>query len=376
MQFLQECIKLNFDTNDLKEKLKTFHDKLKRIRSNSVISQLDQEITYINNKVWIQNLVVIFISFTLEYNFATLFDRIQFLNVLCELNVEEILNNSPNFSNLLNILRTLHSFNCDVDLDLSVIYDKIEYNKMIQHLIDKLVLKNEYKIAQMIADIENYPVDIIIIEKFKYIFNRSPVDFIWEDCNEAFKKHQILPGRVISFFQECSTMVTSFNDKYRVLKLAYDWALQFDQEEKDYLERQMWLMFLNVEDKSKINLCHVESFRKLYKDMQNDLKYLQQNAEKLAEADVPKLNECISILLKYNQFWEALRMEKIFGYKNADLEILSLCCNIAEGILLPNEFNAEQRMLLNNSHSGRGGHKQRRMPFRSTRQSSTSSGKF
>lgn len=351
-----------------------FRDKLRRIRSNSVISQLDQEITYINNKVWIQNLILVLIAFTAEYNFSTLFDQIQFVNALCNLNISEMINDSLNFANLLEILKTLHKHNCDIKLDLSVIYDKIEYTKMIHSVIDKLVVKNEYKTALTVANIEHISVDSIILEEYTYMFNKNATEVIWDDCNEVFKHNGVLPEKVIRFFQECSTAVNNCTDKYEILKLAHEWAVQFDHPEKYYLEYQMWLMFLDIEDKHKINFTVTEPLAKLYTDMQNELDALQEYPEKLPEDGITKLDESISVLLNNNRFWEALRLERIFGHKNADLEILRLCCSIAEAILLPSELNAEQRMMLSSSRSSRG-YSQRRKPFRSTRQSSTSSGK-
>lgn len=359
----------------LKTKIQTFQKKLKSIRSNSVISQLDQEITYINNKVWIENLVLIFIAFTLEYNFTTAFDQIQFLSALCELEVSETINSSLNYSNLLKTLNALCQCHCDIKLDLSVIYNKINYTKMVQDLIDKLVVINEYKTALIVANIESVTVDKIIIEEYTYKFNQSPTELIWNDCSKVFKSHQVQPEKVISFFQECSIAVNNFCDKYKILRIAYEWAVQFDHPEKDDLEKQMWCTFLEVEDKCSINLSTTESLKVLYKDMQDELECLEENSEELPEKDVVKLDQSISILLKNNCFWEALRIEKLFGHKNADLEILRLCCSIAEAILLPSELNAEQRIMLSSSRSSRG-YSQRRIPFRSTRQSSTSSGKY
>lgn len=371
--FLNECVRFKFDNNTLKENMATFYKGIRCIRSNSIISETDYEITYLNNKVWIQKVALVLAVTVLEYNFTSLIDQIYFVEALCAVDASKILNVKNRFENLLNILKSIRKLNTEIKLDFSKIYDPEEYKIMVNNYLNILIEKLEFEEALLIAAMEGVNKDNILIEEFKSLAAKRVDETFWIDCSETFHKHSSVPETVIQFFQESSKEIADVSyEKYMILKLAYKWAVESSYSKLDEIEIQMWVSYINLQENDKNRALETIFCKLSYSEMKEKLESIKTiNGHKEVDNFVKNTDSAISVLLNFGHYWEALKLAKMFAYKHSDLEILMLCSSVAEGLITLDKFNKEQRLLLNSA----SGFACRSASLRSSKMSSTYSGK-
>lgn len=351
----------------------TFHQSIKCIRSNSIISETDYEITYLNNKVWIQKVALVLAVTVLEYNFTSLIDQIYFVEALCAVDINEILTINNRFCNLLNILKSVRKLNCDIKLDFSKIYDPDEYKIMVQNYLNILIEKLEFQEALTIAAMEEMNKDNILTEQFKSLATERVDETFWLNCSETFREHSSIPETVIQFFQELSKqMEDTAYEKYVILKLAYKWAIESSYSKLDEIEKQMWISFIHLQQNDKNRALEEIVCVLPYTEMKQDLESIKTIDGNVGIDNFSEnMDGAISALLTFGHYWEALKLAKMFTYKHGDLEILKLCSSVAESLITVNNFNKEQRLMLNSA----SGFACRSASLRSSKVSSTYSGK-
>lgn len=308
---------------------------------------MDYEITYLNNRVWIQRTALVLAVTVLEYNFTSRVDQICFVEALCTLDVSKVLDVEHNFDNLLNILKSILKFNKKVELDFSKIYDLDEYKLMVVTYLEILIANCEFEEALSIAEMEGMNKDNILIAQFKSFAQKHTDVTFWKDCNDTFHKNLSAPQTVIEFFQEFSkTMKDVSYEKYLILKFAYEWALQSSYFKLDEIEREMWVSYIKLQVKDKSRALEANLSFRPYIEMKEEL--INVRFENLVEIDNfnENMDDTISVLLNFGYYWEALKLAKMFDYKHIDLEILKLCSSVAENLITVDEFNKQQGLLL------------------------------
>lgn len=163
--------------------------------------------------------------------------------------------------------------------------------------------------------------------------------------------------------------------KYHLYKLALEWASKFELPARYDLELRLWLEYLSLDEGEKEGL-DVESKLFNYGDLLETLNNVPQCETELSEELKEEAGKLLVKSLEARNFWLALKLEKMFGLKNADLELLKLCYSLAEGRIMPYQLTAEQRLIL----TGKTKRLQKfsgsyRRPFLSARLSGFSSGK-
>lgn len=322
---------------------------MKCIRSNSAISETDYEITYLNNKVWIQKAALVLAVSVLEYNFTSRVDQIRFVNILCELDTGTIVEFPHSFNNVLIILESLRKLRYNVKLDFSTIYNTEGYEEMVNSYLNILVYNKEFEEALVIAEMENVPKDNILIEQFKNMALKRSDETFWKTCSDTFHKCNTAAETVIKFLLEFSQDVQNASyEQYLILKLAYEWAVQSSDVNIGEVEKQMWLCYTHLNVIDKCQAIEATTYKRPYSEMKNELEHVENVPDSYTDTNnfAESLCSAVSVLLNFNRYWEALKVTKMFSFKHGDLEILKLCSSIAEGLIQPSQFNKEQRLLV------------------------------
>lgn len=350
MEFLNLCINLNSDIYLLDTKLASFSDALNKSRRNSVLTDTDHELTYLKNKTWLETTALHLLCAMLQYNCKSLNEEISILKLLCDLKISKYFTiDFPNIENLYEILYLVSKSNCNVKFDVSLMLHVAESRKAVVDCINKLLDLNQFEIAVKVAYIEGLPVDIILIKEWQYKYkNRDSNDTqFWEVCNTSLAEHSVTADCVIDFYLDYLKTIHNNLEKYHLLKYAFQWALKFDLSCQYSIEMDMWLAFMHLEEKNKsYEDFNVVTHHLLYKDMLDKLENIVPCKETLSKDNNNYLCKMLIESLNRGNFWLALKLERMFGCKNADMEILKLCFSLAEGILLPFQLNTQQRLLL------------------------------
>lgn len=286
----------------------------------------------------------------LEYSFTSYIDQIRFVNILCASDEEGALNFSSFFSNILIILESLRQLNCKVLLNFSGIYNAEVYKNMINSYLNVLINNKKFDEALVIAEMEKLPKDNILIEQFKSLAPKRADETFWRNCSDTYQKYHCAPENIINFYLEFSEEVENASyERYFILKLALEWAEQSSKVDINEIEKRMWISYINLEVKDKNRAFEVVIVcKRPYAEMKIELERVKEVVNNYTDIDnfAENLYNSISVLLNFGRFWDALKIAKMFAAKHDDLEILKLCSSIAEGLLQPNQFNKEQRLLI------------------------------
>ncbi|CAH0552154.1 unnamed protein product [Brassicogethes aeneus] len=350
LEFLNSCINMNLDAFYLESKLTAFSSSMMKCRRNSVLTETDHEMTYLKNRLWLEDTALHLLCSTLQYNCKSLNQEIAILKVLCKLKVNKYFSiDFPNIENLCRILCLVNDGKCNVKFDVSLMLTMAESRKAVVDCINKLLSLNQFETALTISEIESLPVDIILIKKWQWNFKNKDVndgDF-WERCNKDMLKHDVTADCVINFYLGCYKTVNNNLEKYLITKYSSEWAGKFDLSNQYAIETERWLSFMNLEEKLKnYDDLNVVSHHLLYKEMLEKVVQITPYSETLDKDNQGNLNRMLVESLNRSNFWLALKLEKMFGCSSADLEILKLCFSLAEGAVLPYQLNTQQRLLV------------------------------
>ncbi|KAI4467372.1 hypothetical protein MML48_2g00012489 [Holotrichia oblita] len=304
--FLNETTQLNFDTN-LLDLLKSFKKKITYWRSNSYISEIDHDMSYFNNKLWIQNTAIFLLSATLQYGFKCFYDQILFLRYLNEIEISQyFLTDLPDLKTYLQIIEYIYENQYEISFDLSVISNKNKCTNAIKSYISDLVAKGRYDAALNLAKIMNISCDFIIFDQLNNEFESmsSRNEEFWRKWNKIFEEYDICPDVIV--------------DKY----------LEFIQK---------------ISDKDEIFTLYKLAFNYYTKELQ----IIPECYDSLNEIEMANFEKIIDYSLDNEDIITALRLEKMFGCTSMDLNILKLCLSLVEGTVLPHQLTARQRLLLN-----------------------------
>lgn len=375
MNFLNACINLDFNTAILKSKLDIFKESLNRCRRYSTISKSDLEMTYLKNRSWIEGTSLLLLSSAIEFNVTSLHEQIQFVRSLCTVNIHQYIR-CPNIQSLLDILICLCDSKCSIRIDIGMYLDSFTTQTALVDCINRLLNQELYDTATRIAQIGNISLDKIFIKQWQYKYqNNDHIDkCFWENCSEEFKRHNISPNCVVEFYLEYANKVENCFKEYQLLKLAHVWARNFNLPSKYDIEKRKWMAYVRLEKvkRSDNSVFEAQPLYLTYKEILEMITLVPDCDEEIPTDLLNQLEEIAKEALGNGNFWQALKLEKMFRCKCKDLDMLKLSHSLAEGILLPYQLNTEQRLLL--SASGHYRRLNHRRTFLSNRLSSLSSG--
>ncbi|KAG5898668.1 hypothetical protein JTB14_005427 [Gonioctena quinquepunctata] len=350
IEFLNICIDKNFDIATLSTKIEAFKTALHKCRRYSVLSETDHELTYLNNKVWLETVAFRLLVLTIEYNIKSLYEQIQLLEVLSEMELENYFKYATTLKSLLDILNIVHDSKCAKRFDIVLFFDERSGRKAVVDFMDALVDNSMFEHALKIARIEGLPIDLILIKQWQNNFeNRQSEDTgFWQKSDEQFKLQNVTADCVIEFYLTYVEKVQNGLEKYQLLKLAYDWARRFELSSRCDLEKRKWLAYVALEEKWRTGTEVLDEIVEnvSFKEISSMLKHVTKFEGSITAETFNALKNTMNNALNAGNLWLALKMEKMFECGDANLDMLKLCFSLAEGLILPYQLNTEQRLIL------------------------------
>lgn len=379
LEFLNLCIQQKFEIPTLTSKLNTVKSLLEKCRRYSVIAEIDNEMTYLKSKGWVETTAVILLSSAINHNMNSTYEQIKFLKVLNDLQIGNYFT-CPDLRRLLGILETICELQPRLRFDVEGYFDRKEGRKPVVECINTLLDQRLFEGALRIAQIEGLPADLILVkqwqDRFQNVYQDGDVTF-WKESSDVFAKYNVTADCVIEFYLENFETMTSNWEKYNLLKLSYEWAKKFELSNQYELEKRKWYHYILIEENYN-NMKSDEILECLplsvtYKEMLEMLEKMTPYEETLSQDISKAVQTLIDNVLSKDNIWLALKLEKMFKCKTVDLDSLKVGFSLAEGLLMPYQLDIEQRLLFTDiGHQKRLEH--RRM-YTSTRLSSVSSGK-
>ncbi|XP_072396296.1 spatacsin [Diabrotica undecimpunctata] len=350
LEFLNLCLNGARDTTFLTSKLETFKSCVGQSRRFSIITDNDHEMTYLTNKIWLESTALDLLSSALQYNMNSFYEQILLIELLSQMNLKEFIR-CPDLSNLLEILKIIHGSNSDIRFDIEAFLHEKDELTAVDDCLKALLNNHLFEAALKIAKIQDIPVDIVLVKQWEYKFeNRdgNEVEF-WLQCNKEFELHSVSADCVVEYFLKYIEKVETNIEKYHLLKLAHQWSKKYDLPSKHSLERDKWLMYLNLEEKWRAFDCTLDEESApniLYKEMVDLLSHIPKYDGDISSDALNLLRNIINDVLDSSNLWLALKLEKIFGCDNPNLDTLKLCNSLAEGSIAPHQLNTDQRLLI------------------------------
>lgn len=358
--------------------MESFENVVSQLKFSHIIPQNDFEYMFLNNGFWITETAIKLIFATVGNCFRSRHHRIVFLNTICSSNLaKHVPSDCPTFCKISSLLQSL--LYATINLDLSLFWNPAERKSEIVRCIEILVDNKNFKYALELARFEKILKEYVLNEEWSYQFQNNTDNF-WDDCESAFKSSKILPISAAEFFVNCSKELKNCPDKYRALKHAYTWLKQSDYSDPyvENIEQEIWSNYFALDDETlKGSYYDKHETNYLLSDLQERSVTSTKFDNLLTKEQQRHLDEAIGKILVSGDIIEALRLEKMFDYKNVETSMLLTCYELAEGKLSPYQLSTEQRLLymsrdrnLRSALSSR-----RRRAKKSTRISNMSTGK-
>ncbi|XP_076280997.1 spatacsin [Lasioglossum baleicum] len=351
-EFLAQCT-LYGDFEESEQYLLKFKNQCLNLRSNRAIDWNCSDGSYLNNLDWVTMVAVKCILATLVYSLRSTHLQIEFLNTLikCDFHADSQVC-TPNLQRLLQIVKILQKtnivFNCTISGDV------FDFNPEIQRYIDDLLRAESYDSALELSTAANLNSSNIILaqyrHKFEHCIQRKRVveNEFWVECAQNFEKHNVPYAKSVEFFIEHAEKVASHQERYEILRLAFETLKSVDTEQQNIntLEMAMWKSCM-LADLENIQLgSGPRVFNKLKTELLSGLDKLEFIYTLNEPYEKSAAEKLINKLIDLNKIDIALRISTIFNYKHKDLEILMLCLSLVEGEITPNNLTVDQKNLL------------------------------
>ncbi|KAK4884275.1 hypothetical protein RN001_000546 [Aquatica leii] len=378
IEFLDNCINLNFDVSVQTTVLDLFSKEIKKTKTSSPVIQIDYEMMYLTNKVWIEATAISLLATTLQHNFTSRYYQLCCLKFLHEVEIANYFSvASFSFLKYFNMLNYLFENQCEINVDLSVLFNCEKADNEIMSWINELLSMQSYGCALQVSKLQGICTDFIILKEWYSKFEtRANNKGFWEECNQNLIDNNIDCIASIEFFEKCCEETSDNVEKYDILRIAHDWASRGKSKNVYDLEKKMWITYFSLDTKPDCDFNRSYNECLLYGEMKQVLESLDNDVDGLSlnSEGLIHLNNIIENLLNQNEFWQALRLSKLFGHKHMDVNLIELCFNLAEGFLMPYQLNVDQRLLLIKSGNLRSvGNRRRRTLMSSKGFSSMSS---
>lgn len=353
LECLSNLLKCTDDYVNLSEK------QLSRADIRLCFFKIDTELSwaYLFDALWLETAMFRLLAITLQYNCDSVQAQLLFIEKLGKIAIRSIFKTFelPNFDNLLRILQNLCNVDSTIRFDFTGYFDNENRRQAIDDCIASLLTEHCFEVALNIAQIEQLPCDLILIEECKYQFETDEFDDddFWKECNVKFVEFKVKPDLVIEFYLNCLDELNYAEGRYlhySLLEFATKWAIQYDLANKFDLELRMWLSFLKMrkinQQNGLSNFCQILPTTFLYKDFLDIVDEIPISDKELTNDETHNLEDTIEYLLNNGMCWQALKLQKMFKCKSTDMEMLKLSYSLAEGIILSDQLNVEQRLML------------------------------
>lgn len=317
----------------------------KQQRRSCFFNQTDYELIYLKNKVWLESTALQLLYSALLFNTNSLFEQIEFVELLCQVEIQKYFCcEVPKFDVLLLILKI--TFYNSVYISLGEFLDRTTQIKSIKKCVSELVELKLFDEAFTVAHKVGLNTDEIVLKKWKTEFETEIQTESFENvllkCHEDFKSHEVSPDLVITFFKD--RVSTNDLERYHLLKFSHKWASEHSLPNSYDLESKKILTFLKAKETTQLNISELDSVKfttyTTYSEMTDMLKNIEQPRAFLKSE---KLDKLLVEALDRKDFWLALKLEKMFGLKNGDLDVLKLCHELAESLVLPHQLSEDQQ---------------------------------
>ncbi|XP_066259564.1 spatacsin isoform X2 [Euwallacea similis] len=324
-------------------------DKFKALKSQkraSVLSQTDYELTYLRNKIWLDLTALQLLCSALIYNTESHFEQLVIVDLLCKVDIQAHFScEVPNFKCLSIILNTI--FTTEVKLSVEEFLDASKNKEAIENCVSSLLKFNLLVEALKVAECSGLDTDLIVLKKWQHQFTlrTDSLEEFLNKCDADFDIHAVKPELVISFFKE--RVSVDDVERYYLLKFSHKWASKYELPNRYILERKKIVAYIKVRDENQIDMKELcEANKMTYKEMLQLLKNIEEPQSSLISDYVQKLENLLSEALDQRRFWLALKLQRMFALKSNDLDILKLCHELAEGLVLPHQLNEEQQSVV------------------------------
>lgn len=343
----------------------------KQQKRSSFSNQTDYELTYLKNKVWLESTALQLLCSALLFNTNSLFEQIEFIELLCQIEIQKYFCcEVPKFDVLLLILKI--TFFNGVYISLGEFLDRTTQLKSVKKCVSDLVKLKLFDEAFTVAHKVGLDTDKIVLEKWQNEFEIAIQTESFENvllrCHEDFKSHEVSPDLVITFFED--RVSTNDLERYHLLKFSHKWASEHSLPNSYDLESKKILTFLKANETYALNISELDSVKfttyTTYSEMTEMLKYIEQPRAFLRSDYLEKLDNLLVEALDRKDFWLALKLEKMFGLKNGDLDIVKLCHELAEGLVLPHQLNKDQQSVVDRAKEINKINQSRRSRLKST----------
>lgn len=372
-QFLHACTQLNFESSN--RFLALFEKSVVHLNYNSALLTYDFEYTFLTNRFWSIDTSLKLIFTVLGHCFQSKLHQITFLNILCQSKfTENVPIECPDFCAIRQLLENLSA---DVTLNLSLFLNTDSRRFEITKCIEKLVKIKQFKNALHLAKYENICKEYVLNEEWSLQLKETGNYDFWDACETAFVNAEILPSSAALFYIFCCTNLQDNCDKYKAIKLAYTWLKQSDYSDQfvENIEQEIWSNYFALDDGTLTGSYfskHETNY--LLTEILENSKTVTKFENSLNLEQLRHLEETIGKILESGDIIEAIRLDKMFDFKSAEIEILLTCYELAEGKRKPYEISAQQRLLFLNRNMNLKCGPHRRRTIKSARHSSISSG--
>ncbi|XP_031835040.1 spatacsin isoform X2 [Nomia melanderi] len=354
-EFLEQCT-LYGEFQESQQYLLKFKTQCLNLKCNRVIDWNCSDDSYLNNLYWVTIVAVKCIIATLAYGLRSTYLQIKFLETLIKCNFSaDCQVYVPNFHRFLEIIKILQKTNIIFNFaNFTMSDDLYNFNTEIRKCIDDLLRMTNYDSALELSNAAGLNSSGIILaqyrNKFKhYIEKKDKIESeFWIKCAQNFEKYKVSPEKMVEFFIKCAEKVASHQERYEILRLAFEILknVQIEQQTIDTLEMAMWKSCI-LADPENIQLgSGPYIFNKLKTELLSGLDELKFSCALNEPSEKNAAEKLINKLIDLNRLDTALRISTIFNYKHKDLQILILCLSLAEGEITPNDLTFEQKSLL------------------------------
>ncbi|XP_066152206.1 spatacsin isoform X2 [Euwallacea fornicatus] len=343
--FLRRVIDKECDFEYLTPILDKFKDMTSQKRA-SILSQTDYELTYLKNKIWLDLTALQLLCSALIYNTESHFEQLVIVDLLCKVDIQTHFScEIPDFKCLSVILNTI--FTTEVKLSVKDFLDASKNKEAIENCVSSLLKLNLLAEALKVAECSGLDTDLIVLKKWQHQFTVRTDSFeeFLNKCHADFDLHAVSPELVISFFKE--RVSVDDVERYYLLKFSHKWASKHELPNRYILERKKIVAYIKVREENHIGIDELCEENKItYKEMLQLLKDIEEPQSSLTSDYIQKLENLLSEALDQRKFWLALKLQKMFVLKSNDLDILKLCHELAEGMVLPHQLNQEQQSVV------------------------------
>lgn len=218
-----------------------------------------------------------------------------------------------------------------------------------------------YEKAIKISKIFNLQLNEIIFEYWHVNYEEDP-KFNAEVCERNVKEFGLQQELLIKFCLSIAQNIPLGDPKkYFWYKNVLDFVQKYNLQYADWvdlegLESQLVFAYFNTETFKELPLYHSQHFQ-TYVSNENYILYNTLEELKIIAGleeinnehpgrgpeETTRLNYLINLLLDKGDVVQALRYQRMFSQKSADLHFTTLCMSLAENKLAPHELAVEER---------------------------------